>query len=257
MKLLNLQLVVALACAGLFTTGVINAENENDVVSILPIQEEEKETREPLTAKENNTINEERLSHFPNELLQSSSLFDYREDFKDYQYIPFVHPDADHAIVGCSDSGDIIELNDQTEWTIAFSARNIVRNWRSDDLLYIKPKYSWFSSYGYVIQNRTTSEYADADILSVPLYNVSGSLFIVDIDVTNRIVLLNDDTLWQINPSDYSFRKWRVGDRLITGVNNYWRMASFSHILINATYYDNPYSNSYCEAKFIGSPPAS
>jgi hypothetical protein len=236
MKIHHYSTLTTLACLAFLSLGTLNAN------------EEANENRKPLTASEEHLIQEERLSHFPKELLQSTGLYDYKEDFQDYQYLSLIHPNAAKSIIGCSDNGDEIALIDQTHWSIALFHRGIVKGWKSDDLLYIKPKCSWFSYFSYVIQNRTTSEVADANILSIPLLNVPGSLTIESIDVNDRIVKLSDHTFWQINRADYSFRKWRVGDRLIVGVNNYWRMDSYAHILINTSYYNKP----YCEAKFLG-----
>jgi len=234
MKLVNFRSLAALLCISFFTVGAMNADADD-------------KSREPLTPVEENKIEEERLSHYPEELLQSNGYFSNREDFKDSQYLSLVHPNADHYVVGISDRGDLIQLNDESEWAIGLFSRGIVKEWKSDHPLYIKPKSTWFSSYNYVIQNRKTNQSIDANLISVPLFAVPNTFEIVALDPTLRLVQLNDATVWQINEADYAFKKWKVGDRLLVGVNNYWRMGAFVHILINTTYYNNP----YCEANFL------
>jgi len=234
MKLAQFRSLASLLCVGLFSIGALNANVE---------------ARKPLTSFEQHKIDEERLSHFPEELLQNNGFFSGTEDFKDYRYLDFVHPDVNMYLTGCSDYGDLIQFHDGSEWSVGFFSRGIVKEWASNDLLYIKPKNSWFSYYNYVIQNRTTNESIDVNLVSVPLFPVVYTLEIVNLDPTLKVVQLSDGTLWQINKTDYAFKYWKLGDRLIVGVNNYWRMDSYVHILINTTYYNNP----YCEANYIGS----
>lgn len=254
MKLLNKRSLIVLASIGFFSIGTLNAiEDDSNPEYKLPVEnvDETKNDRTPSTPEEERAIHEERLSQFPSELLQNAGLFDYKVDFRDYEYIPYVNRNANHFSIGYTPSGDEIKLEDQSTWLVALFDRTKVRSWKADHILYIKPAtYTWLFYYDYVIQNRTTGESVDVKYLSGPLLNVPGSLNIANIDPTERVVVLDDGTAWYIHPTDISFRKWRVGDRLIVGVNHYWRMDQYAHILINTTYD----AHLYCEARCISKP---
>ena len=78
---------------------------------------------------------------------------------------------------------------------------------------------------------------------------VANARWVTKIDAYKKQIELNDKSVWQVNPSDYTvFPKYYIGHRVIVGVNNYWKMSQHPHLLINATLYNTP----YVEAEFLG-----
>ncbi|WP_068467757.1 hypothetical protein [Candidatus Protochlamydia phocaeensis] len=207
---------------------------------------------EQLTPVECMKIEEERMAQFPKEALAQA--FDLnaliRSKFNDEDYLYRIHSDSYYYPVAVSGSGDVVQLNDASKWSVHPYQRHIVMHWVQSDLIFIKPKASCFSMYSYVLQNRTTQEAVEVNLIGSPIPTGAYTHWIVNIDPYKKLIQLNDDTIWQIDPNDYAFNKWQIGHRLIVGVNNYWRIAKYPHILINTSLYNAPYS----EGDFIGYP---
>lgn len=201
-----------------------------------------------LTQDELMFIAEKRLEEMPEEL-KPFILNIGKTEFHDEEHLYRVHNDAYYAPYAISGSGDVIQLHDGSKWSVHPYQRKTVLYWVQSDLIFIKPKSSCFSMYSYVLQNRTTKEVVEVNLIGSPLSS-TATRWVVNIDPYQRLIQLNDNTIWQVDSNDYAFSKWHIGHQIIIGVNNHWRIAKFPHILINTNLYQTPYS----EAEFIGFP---
>jgi hypothetical protein len=219
----------ALLCIG--SNAIFANENEEEASFPEVVRIEQKEN-------ENDQVNE------PMPL--SEVIGNYNNDG---YYLQRIHNDGYYHLVAYSDTGDVVQLHDASKWQIARSGRQQVLYWVQSDDIFIKPCISWFSSNRYVLHNRTTNQAVEAQLINPPLPMGAYTFRIVNIQPYERLVLLSDNTVWQVGP-DSNFSQWKIGQRLLVGVNNKWRTATYPHILINV---DMPYEP-YSQAIFYGYP---
>ena len=167
--------------------------------------------------------------------------------FNDGYYLQRIHTDSYYHLVAYSDNGDVVQLHDASKWEIEWKVCEKVLRWEPRDDIFIKPCASWFSRYKYVLYNHTKNQAVEANLINPPLPMGAYTFRIVNIQPYERLVLLSDNTVWQVN-SDAYFPYWQVGQRVMVGVNNKWRTAPFPHILLNVDLSGEPYS----EAAFYG-----
>lgn len=167
----------------------------------------------------------------------------------DSYYLQRIHDNAYYHIVAFSDNGDVVQLHDASKWEVQRNGRQKVLQWVQADDIFIKPNASCFSFYKYVLHNRTVNQAVEVNLINPPLPMGAYTFRITNIQPYERLVLLSDNTVWQVGPSS-NFSYWNVGQRVIVGVNNKWRTTSFPHILINVDMSGQPYS----EADFYGYP---
>lgn len=177
-------------------------------------------------------------------LMESMSYYN-----NDSYYLQRIHNDGYYHLVAFSDTGDVVQLHDASKWQIERSGRQKVLYWVQSDDIFIKPCVACFSSNRYVLHNRTTNQAVEAQLINPPLPMGAYTFRIVNIQPYERLVLLSDNTVWQVGP-DSNFSQWKIGQRLLVGVNNKWRTASYPHILINVDMNYEPYS----QASFYGYP---
>lgn len=167
----------------------------------------------------------------------------------DCYYLQRIHANGYYHLFAFSDTGEVIQMHDASKWQIERSGRQQVLYWVQSDEIFIKPCISWFSFNKYVLHNRTTNQAVEATLINPPIPMGANTFRIVNIQPYDRLVLLSDNTVWQVG-SDYHFSNWKIGQRLIVGVNNHWRTATHPHILINVDLPGEPYS----AASFYGYP---
>jgi hypothetical protein len=229
---------LAALCAVMMCAGSLLADQDDSLIVLSPQEECEIQARR--------AAQQEALMDTIGFGSKSGNLDDY-----DSNYLYRIYPSANYFPVSITPSGDNIQLHDGSLWYVHPNQRNIIKNWVQTDKLFIKPNVAWFSSYSYVLQNRTIEDrnqrIVEVSLLEPPVMNGDYTRWVIDVDYHNHLVYLNDDTVWYINPNDSSFNKWQIGQRLVIGVNNRWRTSEFPHILINAGIYRAP----YCEAELI------
>lgn len=169
---------------------------------------------------------------------------------QDDAYLYRIHNDAYYHLATISDNGDLVQLHDASKWSVHPNHRKTVMYWVGNDDIFIKPYASCFSSYRYVLYNRTLRQIAEVNLVNPPLPMGEATFRIVNIEPYARLVQLSDNTIWQIDSRDGSFPHWQVGQRLLVGVNNRWRTAALPHILINVDMYKEP----FIQADFYGYP---
>ncbi len=223
------RLLVNLCTALLYmsTTSSVYADEQNSFPEMIHVEQEESLV--------------ENMSETVNWAIES---FDYGNDS---QYLQRIHNDGYYHLVAFSDTGDVVQLHDASKWEVQSSGRAKVLYWVQSDDIFIKPSFSWFSSYQYVLHNRTTNQAVEVNLINPPVPMGAYTFRIVNIDPYQRLVLLSDNTVWQVG-SDSNFSYWQIGQRLLVGVNNKWRTAQFPHILINVDQSGQPYS----QAVFYG-----
>lgn len=201
-----------------------------------------------LTPAEILQIEEQRLSLTPTNIIEQS-MFKARYD-NDDQYLDRIQKLAYTFPVGVINGGEMVELVDQSKWYVNSVQRHQVRGWVQSDTIFIKPKSSCFSMYPYVLHNRTMGQAVEVQFVDMPQYYGVYRQKIAKIDFYNRIIQLDDAerSVWKINFADSGFNSWTVGDYIVVGVNNDWRVADHPHILINTSITNAP----YCEASFYG-----
>lgn len=171
-------------------------------------------------------------------------------NFNDSYYLQRIHNDGYYHVVSFSDTGDIVQLHDGSEWLVEWNGQGKVVRWVVSDDIFIKPTASCFSSYKYVLHNRTTNQAVEVNFKpSVPLPMNAYVFRIINIEPYQGLVLLSDNTVWKVKKG-YPFSRWQIGQRILVGVNNLWREAIFPHILINVDMSGEPYS----QALFYGYP---
>lgn len=166
----------------------------------------------------------------------------------DDAYLYRIHNDAYYHLFAYSALGDVVQLHDDSKWSVHPSQWYTVLGWVQSDDIFIKPRSSCFSSYRYVLHNRTLQQSVEVNLINPPLSMGSATFYIVNIEPYLRLVQLSDNTVWQIDHRDWNFYEWRIGQRVLVGVDNYWRTATLPHILINVDMYKEPYSS----ANFYG-----
>lgn len=171
----------------------------------------------------------------------------YLTNADDAVHLKRLSPAAFTYLTAATASGDNIQLCDGSLWYVNPSHRDLIRSWISTDPLFIKPIATCWSFYSYVLQNRETKQIVEVTLLKPPLDNGTATRWITYINPIDRVVYLNDNTMWKVSPNDRSFPKWMIGHRLIVGVNNKWRESKYPHILINTGIYKAPYA----EAEFF------
>lgn len=217
--------------------GEEETQNNNEIIVLTPEEELETEARRSCFMQ----------SAFVDQV--SNTLRNL--DDNDNSYLYRIYPSANYFPIEVSGSKDKIRLHDGSLWYVHPADRNIIGNWVTSDKLFIKPNASCFSSYSYVFQNRKIEDkdkrIVRVNLLEGPINTGAYTRWIIDIDRYRRLVYLNDNTVWYINPKDTTFNRWAIGHRLIIGVNNRWRTAEYPHVLLNTGIYRAP----YCEADLI------
>jgi hypothetical protein len=177
----------------------------------------------------------------------TSSVFSIWETYPNYDqfedvYLSRIQNDAYYHIEAYSENGNIAQLYDDSIWEINSSDQHKVLQWRKRDEIFIKPCCRCFSFYPYVLYNRQRNEVVEATLEKVSSIPLEKTFYIIAIDSDSRLVQLNNYTIWQIDSKAYNFRYWKIGQRILIGVNNHWRTAVFPHILINADVSGKPHS---------------
>lgn len=176
----------------------------------------------------------------------AAEIIDYSNDS---QYLQRIHNDGYYHLVALSDTGDVVQLHDASKWEVQRSGRAKVLYWVQSDDIFIKPSASCFSYHQYVLYNLQQNQAVAVNLINPPLPMGERTFRIVNIEPYQRLVLLSDNTVWQVGPGSY-FTSWQVGQRVLVGVNNHWRTAQFPQVLINVDQAGQPYS----EATFYGYP---
>lgn len=116
------------------------------------------------------------------------------------------------------DFGTQIELLNGSVWAVRPNGRGKVRNWLPTDVLFIGSNSSSYSNFK--LENQTTGNSAEVDIILGPFYYGERTSWIIDIDWYNRRVTLNDGSQWDVSLwGKPELRRWMINDTVLIGVN--------------------------------------
>lgn len=157
----------------------------------------------------------------------------------DDAYVCRLHINSFNHLYGFNDDGSQVEMLDGSKWNIVIGRYKVV-HWAQSNEIFIKPAYFWYTSTKYVLYNRTLNQTVEADLCSCPYSDSLYTYKITYIDHFNKLIILSDNTVWQMGLSA-NFKSWQIGDRILIGVNNYWRTTASPQILINVEIAGAPY----------------
>lgn len=158
------------------------------------------------------------------------------------------HQGAMHRPIAVTVLGDIVTLEDGSEWIVKYSHRYKTLDWLASDSILVLPNHAWFSSYYFRLVNQMTGADIEVNLLKGPIYNGVYTHWIIAIDYLNCELCLEDGSIWKISSGDYgTMKKWLVNDTIILGINDSW-LSSKPNILLNVNMLN--YVSGICENGF-------
>lgn len=144
-----------------------------------------------------------------------------------------------HSIATISSLCDLLAIEDGSTWKLSGYDNYRALNWRSGDTVMITQNNRWFTIYPYRIVNQTTGSSIETSLFQGPHKNGEYSRYIQEIDFIRGLVMLNDNSYWEISLSDASaFKQWAANDSIIIGYNSGWD-TSYEGLIINVTMNNN------------------
>ncbi len=121
----------------------------------------------------------------------------------------------------------VIQLEDESRWTIADSDLHVAMSWRQGDFIVLTQCRGWWSNdYSYYMSNQSNNSYIRVNPLSGPLHSSPFSHHITGLDQNNprrKVVYLDHKTQWIIHEADHNIVKhWQVNDTIIMAYNDSW-----------------------------------
>lgn len=139
--------------------------------------------------------------------------------------------------------GNIIKVEDGSEWIFNKDQAHIVRDWRSGDAVVVMPKGGslWGTNYAYTVTNKDLGTSVDVNIFLGPIAFGAYSTWLIGIDMNlGQIYLLNgqgERTVWEVAFEDlFLIREhWATNDTLFIGENGSWLwwFSSYNSIIVN------------------------
>ncbi len=147
-----------------------------------------------------------------------------KKGYQDYQTFPsYIHGGLLHYWVSCSLDWSVFQLEDGSQWVIAFEDRFRIVNWHSSHPLVFRKNNYWDSNSGYKYQlyNTVLSEAIQVNNLVGPYYAGPYTREITYADSFFGDVHLTDGSTWSIYFNDeYKMNYWRPGHAVIIGISN-------------------------------------
>lgn len=130
------------------------------------------------------------------------------------------HEGAYHRPIAVTIFGEQVTLEDGSIWTVSSWDQWKTLDWYTTDTILVMQNKWLFSSYKFMLVNQNTGKEVECNLTLGPIYSGAYTHWIVAIDYYNFEVILEDGSIWQIDPFDYSvMKKWLVNDTIIVGVN--------------------------------------
>lgn len=155
-------------------------------------------------------------------------------------YVP--HVDTYHYPLSISSDGLTIETQDEAVFGVNPYDAATVRRWKTHwdannnaIRLHLVPNDAWFFTKNYQLKfiNASTREEVCVNILLTPVFENSKARWIIDIDYAERMVYLNDKSVWSMSCFDQSILDmFKVRDMVLIGTNNGWWRGSNPNVLI-------------------------
>lgn len=243
MKNFYAHIALALALSITLNQGLIAQDLQGEIspatqkhaaLNSRPLSEEKKNEMEEMRAKEFEAIQKEESAQTSPHLSQLAKAR--------HQTAASIFPLHCHVIANFL-SGNTIELEDESKWSVNTNDYYIFRNWRVNDVVVISPKVNWFgfSNYAYVMTNKNIGTSVDINPFDGPLVFGPHTRWIVGMDYNQgHVYLINglgERSTWMISSKDmYLFRNWKINDAVIIGDSDEhigWWFSYYHHILIN------------------------
>lgn len=195
-----------------------------------PVQEE---STRPLFEERAQTV-AKRMAIAEQRALEQLEAQENGEEPVEKGYYPS-HPGVYHVATAITPTGDMIEIEDGSVWSVNSRHHSKVRGWNNSDSLIIGQNNSWFSSYLYVMINQShNNQKVEVNGSLAPYLDSPYRHWISDLNIEYPAVRLEDGTWWKLNSSDRAVMKdWLHNDTIIIGVNQDWFTWGYHYILIN------------------------
>ncbi|QLH35456.1 MAG: hypothetical protein HWD61_04285 [Parachlamydiaceae bacterium] len=154
-------------------------------------------------------------------------------------YYSTTHRASFHKPINTSKDGRDVELEDQSIWQVHSWDASKVKKWKSFHTIVIAPNKNIFTkgSYPYKLINLDTGHIAKAYMKFTPVFNDPNIDIYVhwidEIDYFNRLIRLDDGSVWSIAWADGNvmkhFDRYNI---VIIGTNDGWYKGSYPNILI-------------------------
>lgn len=208
--------------------------------------------KKPELAAERVEVNSKALSSELMAMMQEKRALELQENHQESAKKPFhlvskartasrfVSPYSIHQVVAFSVTGDLVEIEDGSRWSVSLSDISTVIQWRIGDRLSLTPSYGIFSNSYYYLVNHTLNSSVRVLPFEGPLAMGGNTHWVYNLDSFLGVVTLvngrGEYTRWCISESDaYLFHTWGVNDAIIIGNNSGFPLylSSYDHILIN------------------------
>jgi len=167
----------------------------------------------------------------------STDIFPQDETSKGLWVKDIYYPESFHWILEPSILGDIIKLEDGSQWSVKPEDRKSLYDWILSEPVIITQNPSWFSKYNYRIVNRDTGASIAIDMSLGPLLGGEYTHWITAIDRNRREIQLEDGSIWVVSQLDtYVLGDWLLNNTIMIGANSGW-LSSYEFILINVETY--------------------
>jgi hypothetical protein len=154
-----------------------------------------------------------------------------------------------HFATSVSGTGSHVFLEEGSGWMIAQSDAKKTLDWMGDDIIWVTTA-PWYSFYGYVLHNYNTGVKVYADLKERPSDFNAYTLYITEINVAEKSLVLSDRTVWTINCC-YDARiasTWRVGQKVLIGINtSFWTSSKSPNLLISTEKGIDGYIRARCQ----------
>lgn len=130
------------------------------------------------------------------------------------------HEGAYHRPIAVTIFGEQVTLEDGSVWTVSSWDQWKTLDWLTTDTILVMQNKWLFSSYKFMLVNQNTGKEVECNLTLGPIYSGAYTHWIIAIDYLNCEVILEDGSIWQVDPFDYTvMKKWMINDTLIIGIN--------------------------------------
>lgn len=229
------QLFMALSCLPFlctFLTAPIAAEAPAQAPKSAEIQQviAEKLEREQADQEEfENSEEIEEENEQGEELAQRGFFYNEKEPVSTH------NGGAWHFATGVSGTGIHVFLEEGSGWMIAQSDAKKTLDWMGDDIIWVTAA-PWYSFYGYVLHNYNTGVKVYADLKEKSNEYNPYTLYITELSVEQGSIVLSDKSVWSFGCcyDNQVASKWRVGQKVLIGINtSWWTSSSKPNLLIS------------------------
>lgn len=175
----------------------------------------------------NHPIGGRKVTTQSTEKVESSSEFFFKSS------PPVAYSPAVHNIQAIADFGDLITIEDGSQWVVNSQDTPKIASWNEKDSILITQNHRWFSKYQFRIVNQNSEMSVEANLHLGPIDDGKHAPSIISIDTTQGELVLSNGSRWQISQLDaIAFEDWRLNDLIIVGYNSGWDSGSLG-LLIN------------------------